>query len=64
MEDLHGSQMHADDDISVARSPSEVPEAVRKVLENEALILLGDVFRRHGHELRLAGGVVSLFLCI
>lgn len=60
--DLHGSEMHIDDDVNVARSPSEVPEAVRKVLQNEALILLGEVFRRHGHELRLAGGVVSLSL--
>lgn len=45
----------------MVRSPTgDVPEAVRRVLENEALVLLGDVFRRNGHEIRLAGGVVSV----
>lgn len=39
--------------------PLSTLDARAAVLEDPGLQLLGEIFRKNGHELRLAGGVVS-----
>jgi tRNA nucleotidyltransferase (CCA-adding enzyme) len=50
----------ADDSSPSAAAPfnADAAERVREVLSDPKLVLLGDIFRQNGHEIRLAGGVV------